>query len=251
MTKTHEKHQHKGFIEDQRQFFDDLITQDWDSYINPLWDLTRQLEVQGILERIPAPARVLDVGCGSGYHDIILAEHMGVQEVVGIDYSTRSIEQANRHYPHPKVKRQVGDIFETAQLMQVLGQFDLVASFQVFEHVTQARDFLGACTKLTRQNGYVAIVTPNGKRLENRLVRLWGGSPRTIDPLHFKEYGVDEISSLAESLDLKLVGYFGHTLHFSLPILYRLNFLWGNRPRIGTLFPRYASVIGVILHKED
>ena len=54
----------KQFIENLREFFDELITQEWDTYIDPHWDKTRQVEIEEVLRIIPRPKSILDVGCG-------------------------------------------------------------------------------------------------------------------------------------------------------------------------------------------
>ena len=97
------------FLEDQRQFFDELITEEWDTYQSADWDRRRRLEVDSLF-RLVTPRRVLDVGCGCGFHDVLMAERPGVEGVTGIDYSARSIEMAGHFYAHPKVSRGVEDI---------------------------------------------------------------------------------------------------------------------------------------------
>src|SRR5919198_1558461 len=95
MTRSHARF--PTYLEDQREFFDSLITEDWDSYHSAAWDRTRRAEVAEIMRVAPA-RRVLDVGCGCGFHDVVIAEHPDIVEVVAVDYSPRSIEVAEREY---------------------------------------------------------------------------------------------------------------------------------------------------------
>src|SRR5215211_943037 len=92
------------YREDQRAFFDQLVSESWDAYQDPLWDRTRRLEIDALFG-VVAPRRILDVGCGCGFHDLLMAERPGVEHVDGIDYSPRSVEVAEREYPHPRVRR--------------------------------------------------------------------------------------------------------------------------------------------------
>jgi 2-polyprenyl-3-methyl-5-hydroxy-6-metoxy-1,4-benzoquinol methylase len=252
MSKTHQEHQGIGFLEDQRDFFDKLITQDWDTYINRHWDRTRQVEVREILRRIPPPRRVLDVGCGAGYHDLVFAKSPRVEQIIGVDYSSKSIEQANRHYPHPKVERAVASIFEPGTIRQRWGQFDLVTSFQVIEHLKDSRQFLEACCHCTNPGGYIAVVTPNRLRVENRVRRFLGYPPRLIDPMHFTEYSIADLTDLGKILGLQMVGTFGHTVHLAAsPSLTLLN---GTSPIglwIGRALPGVANVVGIIFQRAD
>src|SRR5262249_25274750 len=150
------------------------------------WELARQFEVGQLFGHV-APRRVLDVGCGCGYHDVLMAERPGVEEVTGVDYSERSVEVANREYPHPRVRRRVDNVFEMSP-----GSYDLAVSFQVIEHLTDPVAFLRACARQVREGGWVAAATPNRRRLMNRLLALAGRTPVLADPQHFREYTGDE-----------------------------------------------------------
>ena len=119
-----------NFVRDQRQFFDELVTEDWHSYISSEWDYVRRYEIGRLFRRIQ-PTTILDVGCGCGFHDRVMAEYPFVREVIAIDYSLKSIEAAEREYPHPRVTRWVSDFAEFPRDRA----FDLVVSFQVIEHL--------------------------------------------------------------------------------------------------------------------
>jgi SAM-dependent methyltransferase len=201
------------FLPDQREFFDRLVTDDWETYDNPAWDGQRRREVAAILSRVPA-RRVLDVGCGCGFHDVEIAEWPGVEEVVGIDYSPRSVEVAEREYPHPRVRRAVADIFE---LQPEDDSFDLVASFQVIEHLTDPFRFLESCLRHLRPGGALAIVTPNRLRLDNRLRSAFGKELRLVDPQHFQEYTPRELRDLAAPLPLEPAATVGLTAALTVP----------------------------------
>jgi 2-polyprenyl-3-methyl-5-hydroxy-6-metoxy-1,4-benzoquinol methylase len=196
---------------DQREFFDRLITEDWDTYADPAWDRRRRLEVAKLFKHV-SPRRVLDVGCGSGFHDLEMALRPGVEEVVGIDYSTRSIERAESEYPHPAVSRRVADVFELDP-----GDFDLAVSFQVIEHVPDARAFLEACRRQVRSGGWVAAITPNKLRGDNRWRRFRGKELDLIDPQHHTEFTPEELRSVAAGLALEPVATEGFGMTFHAP----------------------------------
>src|SRR5687767_441287 len=97
--RVHERYTH--YHEDQRQFFDELITEEWGTYISADWDTVRRHEVARLFA-IVQPRRVLDIGCGCGFHDKVMAEYPFVERVDAFDYSAQSIVKAEEVYPHPK-----------------------------------------------------------------------------------------------------------------------------------------------------
>jgi SAM-dependent methyltransferase len=230
-------------LEDQRQFFDELITEEWGSYHNAAWDHTRRFEVERLLESI-RPARVLDIGCGCGFHDVEFANHPFVEHVDAIDYSAASIQKANEEYPHAKVARRVADL-ATDRPQPV---YDLVVSFQVIEHLVDPDVYFRFAIAACRPGGAIAVVTPNADRLDNR-IRRWRGEPPTfVDPQHFCEYSIADLEALGRRHGLVPCDSFGYTLQSLLypkwtPADYRRSTRWG------AALPKLANVIAVIFQK--
>ncbi|MCU0841991.1 MAG: class I SAM-dependent methyltransferase [Thiobacillaceae bacterium] len=230
---------HPEFLRDQRAFFDELITREWHTYHNPDWDLSRQYEVTQLFRHV-CPATILDVGCGCGYHDLLMATRPETRQVYAIDYSAKSIETAEREYPHAKVRRQVADI---NALGADIPQVDLVVSFQVIEHTTDPARFLEQCAKQARSGGHVAIFTPNRLRLANRLRRMLGRPARLSDPQHFLEFTLEELSALGRDLGLQPMASFGYGM--DLPLIgARLPMAW--RLALGRRWPASADGLCVI-----
>lgn len=250
MSKTHQEFSESGFLEDQREFFDKLITQDWETYESNTWDFQRKTEVIEIFRIVKNIKTVLDVGCGSGYHDLVFAQNPRVKNVVGIDYSAKSILQAEKHFPHSKIKRFVADIREPNSRLKRMGPFDLVTSFQVIEHLTDPLMFLACCANYVGPNGYIAVITPNYARLENRLRMLLGIKERKIDPMHFSEYSKSNLKNLGISLGLELIGSFGHTLSLKSKRFIVIDANSRHAVNIGRIFPNLANVIGLVFQKK-
>ena len=230
-----------NYLPNQREFFDELITEDWDTYKSDEWDYTRRFEVARLLE-LTSPRTILDVGCGCGFHDAALAASDSVEHVDAIDYSQKSVERAEISYPHPKVRRWVADVRE----LPAESKYDLVASFQVFEHLDFAEEYLAMCARLCRTGGAVAIATPNRSRLHN-LVRLATLKGRIlVDPQHFREYTVGEIARMAQPLGLQIAGRFGYGLN-------GLSFIdhwpFERRCHAGYRLPWIANVFCIVLRK--
>jgi 2-polyprenyl-3-methyl-5-hydroxy-6-metoxy-1,4-benzoquinol methylase len=192
------------FVEDQREFFDELITEDWNAYISDDWDTARRYEIAKLFEFIK-PETILDVGCGCGFHDLAMADYSFVKEVVGIDYSEKSILKANDAYPHPKVSRRVADL----KCDVPRREYDLVVSFQVIEHLQDTRPFWEYCERACRSGGHIAIGTPNRNRLDNRLRFLQGKPSLLLDPMHAHEFTKHELIKNGREYGLIAKAHFG------------------------------------------
>ena len=229
------------YLEDQREFFDTLIREDWDTYFSEEWDLVRRHEVRAIFAHVQ-PARILDIGCGCGFHDREMAQYDFVRQVDAIDYSAASIEKAEQYYGHPKVWRWVANL----NALDAANRYDLVVSFQVIEHLKEAGAFLARCAALCVRDGHVAVVTPNRRRLGNVIRMLRFQSPAMLDPQHFREFTVREITDMAARHGLERVAHFGYGMH-GLGVIDRLSS--EQRMRLGATFPSIAHQFCAIFRK--
>lgn len=231
----HQRHQR--YEADQTQFFDELISQEWDSYKSESWDQTRRFEVELLFKRVQ-PKTIMDIGCGCGFHDVEMAQYPFVQRVDAIDPSSESIRKAEQYYPHPKVKRWAAGVSDLPSSTK----YDLVVSYQVFEHLDCPEDYLAKCREIVSDTGTVAIIMPNGKRLRNRQLARKGLPPELIDVMHFHEYTVDETAALASRQGLKLNCSFGYHLEWG-------KFSHTAKLKLGSYLPSLANGIGVLLVK--
>lgn len=232
---------YQELIHDQRQFFDELITEEWESYRSEAWDYSRRFEVSRLLRRL-RPSRILDIGCGCGFHDVELAKPDFVTRVDAIDYSSKSIDKANEAYPHPKVFRRVADLAADG----IEPVHDLVVSFQVFEHLADPDVYFRYCLRARRPGGAIAILTPNRRRLDNRIREWRGEPPALIDPQHFHEYTAREIAEIGRRYGLRMTDSFGHGIQSLIhPRLTPRRYQ--RVTHLGAAFPSVATVIGVVL----
>ncbi len=228
------------YLGDQKQFFDELITEDWETYKSDDWDYARTFEVKQLFNRIQ-PTTILDIGCGCGFHDKVMAEYPFVERVDAIDYSEQSILKADATYPHPKVRRTVAD-FVTFHPDR---QYDLVVSFQVFEHISNPDEYIEFCVNSSAPQEFVAIVTPNRLRLENRLRRLEGQSAVFTDIMHYREYSLKELQAIGRKFGLKTYASFGFGFpNYGLPGLRKLTIR--RLTKLGCYLPFFANGIGII-----
>lgn len=104
--------------------------------------------------RFGKAARVLDIGCGTGYGTTELAQH--AQSAIGIDVSDDAIHYARQHYPSAT--------FLTASATSIplpAASFDLITAFEVIEHLENWHELLIEARRLLHPNGVFLVSTPN------------------------------------------------------------------------------------------
>ena len=109
----------------------------------------------------PAPLaglRILAVGCGGGLLCEPLARLGG--EVTGIDPAPENVGAAAAHARRMdlRVTYRVATVEELAAAGEA---FDLVCAMEVVEHVADVPGFLGACCRVVRPGGALALATLN------------------------------------------------------------------------------------------
>jgi SAM-dependent methyltransferase len=113
------------------------------------WYRGRRTVIERVLDglRLPARARILDAGCGSGRNMVELARH---GTVTGVELSETSVDLARG--------REIGEVVAGSVLEMPFpaDSFDLAVSLDVIEHL---EDDLGALREMRR------TVTPGGSLL--------------------------------------------------------------------------------------
>lgn len=124
----------------------------------PAWqdaNFINHLKVYKFLAQFVHGKDVLEVGCGTGYGTRFLADH--ARRVVAIDYSKEALRYAIRHYSHPNITYLQKD----ADVLDIMGQYDLIFSTEVFEHLHNPRHHLERVRLLLAPDGLCFIATPN------------------------------------------------------------------------------------------
>ena len=163
--------------------------------------------VSGMLP--PPPGRVLDVGCGNGFHaGLMLAAGYSV---VGVDLSEQGIDAARQSYPRGRFERLPAD----ERLLANLGEapFDVVVSTEVVEHLYDPRSFARGCFAAVRSGGHLVLSTPYHGYLKNLAISVAGKWDTHADPLfdggHIKLWSWRTISRLLTEVgftDLRFAG---------------------------------------------
>jgi SAM-dependent methyltransferase len=139
-----------------------------------VYSVRRRLEARRLLRAfagLPADARIVDVGCGDGFHLDLLASY-GPKgwRTEGVDVDDRAIAAARRR----GVTVHRGRV-ESLDLPAA--SFDGALLIQTIEHHPDPAVVLGAVRRLLKPGGRLLLVTDNTGSLDFRIARRrhWGG----------------------------------------------------------------------------
>lgn len=139
---------------------------------------------------------VLDLGCNNGYGTSQIAASSA--SVIGCDVSESALSDARKRFPNIDFRRIDGLSLPFAD-----GQFDVVISFQVIEHVDDTAVYLAEICRVLKFPGTAIFTTPNAA------IRLDPGM-RPWNRFHVREYRAHELSqTLRETfVEVNLRGLF-------------------------------------------
>lgn len=112
--------------------------------------------------------RLFELGCGNGAVAAVLADK-GYQ-TTGVDVSLQGLEQARRRYPH--LSLQQGSAYD--RLAESYGQFPIVISLEVVEHLYAPRMFAKTLYDLVEPSGTAVVSTPYHGYWKNLALALTG-----------------------------------------------------------------------------
>jgi SAM-dependent methyltransferase len=146
------------------------------------WYRGRRTVLERVIEglHLPARARILDAGCGSGRNMVEFARH---GTVTGIELSPTSVRLAR--------EREAGEVIEGSVLEMPFesDSFDMAASLDVIEHL---QDDLGALRELRR------VVAPGGALLVTVPAYQWLWSGHDEINHHFRRYKRTSLQRIGE-----------------------------------------------------
>jgi SAM-dependent methyltransferase len=131
--------------------------------------------------RWAAGKRVLDAGCGTGYGAAEMART--AQRVVGIDRAAEALSFAREHYQAANLEFEKASC---AALPFADASFDLVAAFEIIEHMDDWREFLLEVRRVLAPGGQVIVSTPN------RLYYTESRGATGANPFHVHEFDFEE-----------------------------------------------------------
>ena len=139
---------------------------------------------------LPEDARILDVGCGDGFHLKLLKEYGGKNWTLeGVDLDRRAVEMASKS----GLRVHLGSV-ETLHLPE--NSFDLALMIQTVEHLEKPFEVLSAVKNVLKPNGKLVIVTDNTDSLDFTIFKndYWGGYHF---PRHWNLFNRNSLGKLA------------------------------------------------------
>lgn len=152
--------------------------------------------VRSILGRFETEGerRLFDLGCGNGSVGACLYED-GWQ-VTGVDPSAEGIAKANANFPH--LRFSIGSGYD--DLVAKYGQFPVVISLEVVEHVYAPRDYASTIVQMLAPGGVAIISTPYHGYFKNLALALTGKMDAHFTALwdhgHIKFWSIRTLSEL-------------------------------------------------------
>ncbi len=153
-----------------------------------------RLEAKRLLEfckDLPPDAKILDVGCGDGFHLNLLKKYGEKSWILeGIDLDERATKMAEK----TGLKVHLGTVEE---LNLPESSYDLAFMIQTIEHVEKPETVLSAVRKLLKPSGKLIIVTDNTESLDFRIFKksYWGGYHF---PRHWNLFNRKSLTKLAK-----------------------------------------------------
>ncbi len=157
-----------------------------------------------VLDQV-APRRVFELGCGNGS----VANWMRSRgiEVTGVDASESGIDHGRRAYPG--IRLEVGTAYD--DLAATYGQFPVVVSLEVVEHLLFPRKFARTIVDLLEPDGMAIISTPFHGYLKNLAMALTGRLDAHFSALwdggHIKFWSEQTLRKLLEEAGLERIRF--------------------------------------------
>ena len=165
-----------------------------------VYKVRRRLEARRALSwcrRLGPEARIIDVGCGDGFHLGLLREFgRHGWRLEGVDNSQRAAEMARR----AGLEVHLGSV-EHLGLDE--SAYDLAILVQTIEHVGHPPEILSAIRRLLKPGGTLVVVTDNTDSLDFKLFkgRHWGGYHF---PRHWNLFNPKTMTALAHKVGLEV-----------------------------------------------
>ena len=146
---------------------------------------------------LPDDARILDVGCGDGFHLNLLQKYGKRKwQLEGIDLDKRAARMAEKS----GLKVHLGSV-EDLDLPE--NYYDLAFMIQTIEHVEKPDAILRAVRRLLKPNGKLVVVTDNTDSIDFGLFKksYWGGYHF---PRHWNLFNRKSLTKLAEKVGFEV-----------------------------------------------
>ena len=169
-------------------------------------------DIGAVFAQLPQPpARILDLGCGSGWTSNFYAQ--AGFEVIGVDISKDAVKAANETFVKPSL--QLSYRHADYDKLGYADEFDAVVFFDSLHHSDDERDGLRAAYKALKPGGSIILCEPGTGHSK---------SPSSIEAV--AKYGVNErdMPPKLSRKALRAVGFVNTKVYTYPAMLYRANY---------------------------
>jgi ubiquinone/menaquinone biosynthesis C-methylase UbiE len=124
----------------------------YNNIIQRIWHNQRYKVIQKVLSKLPDGARILDIGCGSGFSMEKSIPKGKDFQIYGIDVTEDLINYAKKKRPHFNFKVAYGE-----KLPYENNAFDAVLYSDVIEHLKDPVESLNEAHRVLKKDGFVVI----------------------------------------------------------------------------------------------
>ena len=211
-----------------RHFYDDVWRTAWGD-MQSMGPVHRHLQ-EHLVSTVSAlkVRRLLEVGCGSGENLAALAV-TGNYELTGADIAQGALDLAKQRVPQAHL------LLLDIEKEVLPGQFDLVMSLQVVEHIL---DDIAALQNIARMaRDFVLISSMQGKM-----------RPSEIEIGHVRNYSALELRRKLEAVGLEVLKLWGWGFPFYSPFVPDISRMAARRPPMGPMGKLRRVVAQVLYH---
>ena len=164
------------------------------SDIESRWGFRSRYILNRIFEHQEAPGSLLDVGAGNGYFVRVAGNEFDIH-ATGLEISEMAVEFARENLG---VKLILEDVATHR------GEYDVVTSFNVIEHLENPQEHLAQLLRLLKPGGSLVMTTPNPHCIQRLGVGLekW---KMICPPHHLNLFSRDALKTLLQQFELRLV----------------------------------------------
>lgn len=141
-----------GIAEANRPMYVNQLATDW---------LPALPDIRQRLRRADPPAHVADLGCGTGWSTISIANGYPLAHVEGIDLDKASIDDARRNAAAAGLTDRIGFSCEDAASPRHAGRYDLVTLFETLHDMAHPVDTLRTARAMLAPGGAVLVADEN------------------------------------------------------------------------------------------
>lgn len=130
--------------------------------ISAVHHLIRYIWALEVIADLNSLRNVLDIACGVGYGNYLIAKKFPNIFVTGVDYDPSAIKYAKQNYVLPNLEYKLGD---PTRWEETIGsdKFDCIVSFDTIEHICHREIMMQNLIEHLHKSGSLLLSTPCGQ----------------------------------------------------------------------------------------